>query len=235
MDELLRFLSMYEIGVYLVLGLGGCFFLRKCILAWQELREAAFGLERESAQFKLNRAAGGLILVLFFIMAEFVFVSFIAPDVPGAFPLITSTLDLLATPTITLAAQESGTAVENQTAVPTPVLETAVTGCIPGQLEISEPADGSEVSGIVEVKGSASVQEFGFYKLEMKTTDQTDWLTILAGNETKQAASLGSWNTSLLTPGDYNLSLVIVDNKGQSLPACIIKVRVVSVSATAQP
>jgi len=78
-------------------------------------------------------------------------------------------------------------------------------------------------------------QDFGFYKLEMKTIDKTDWLTILAGNEPKQAASLGSWNTSLLTPGDYNLSLVIVDNKGQSLPACVIKVRVVNASATAQP
>ncbi len=235
MDEVLRFLRMYEIGVYLVLGSGGCVFLRKFFLAWQELRDAAFGLERESAQIKLNHAASGLVVVLFFMMAEFALVSFIAPNVPGATPLLTSTLDLLATPTITLVAQGTGLAGEGLAAASTQALETATTGCTPGQVAISEPVDGSEISGIAEIKGSAFIQNFGFYKLEMKTTDQTDWLTILAGNETKQDASLGSWNTSLLTPGDYNLSLVVVDNQGQSLPGCIIKVRVTSVKATAQP
>lgn len=235
MDELLRFLRMYEIGVYLVLGLGGCFFLRKFILAWQELRDAAFGLERESAQYKLNRSASGLVMVLFFVMAEFVLVSFIAPSVPGASPLLTPTLDLLATSTTTLAAQDTSASAENQAASPTQPMATTNPGCMAGQIEITEPLDGSEISGIVEIKGSAVAQDFGFYKLEMKTIDQTEWLTILAGNETKQAASLGSWNTSLLSPGDYNLSLVIVDNKGQSLPSCVIKVRVVNASATEQP
>ncbi len=235
MDGLLRFLRMYEIGVYLVLAVGGCVFLRKFFVAWQELRDAAFGLERESAQSKLNLAAGELVIVLFFMIAEFALVSFIAPNVPGATPLLTSTLDLLATPTITLVAQGTGLAGEGLPVGATQALETVTTGCTPGQVEISEPVDGSEIKGIVEIHGSASIADFGFYKLEMKTTDQTDWLTILAGNETKQNASLGSWNTSLLTPGEYNLSLVVVDNQGQSLPGCIIKVRVTSASATAQP
>jgi hypothetical protein len=235
MDGFLRFLRMYEIGVYLVLGVGGCIFLRKFFLAWQELRDAAFGLERESAQIKLNRAAGELVVVLFLMIAEFSLVSFVAPNVPGATPLLTSTLDLLATPTITLVAQGTGLAGENLTAAATQALDTTTPGCVPGQVEISEPADGSEISGIAEIKGSAFITDFGFYKLEMKTPDQTDWLTILAGNETKQDASLGSWNTSLLTPGEYNLSLVVVDNQGQSLPGCIIKVRVTSANATAQP
>lgn len=235
MDGLLRFLRMYEIGVYLALGTGGCIFLRKFYLAWREFRDAAFGLERESAQIKLNHAASGLVVVLFFMMAEFALVSFIAPNIPGATPLLTSTLDLLATPTITLVAQGAGLAGENLVAAATQALETVAAGCTPGQVEIKEPADGSEIFGIAEIIGTASIADFGFYKLEMKTTDQTEWLTILAGNETKQDASLGSWNTSLLTPGDYNLSLVVVDNQGQSLPGCIIKVRVISAVTTAQP
>lgn len=235
MDGLLRFLRMYEIGVYLVLGTGGCIFLRKFFLAWRELRDATFGLERESAQVKLNQAASGLVVVLFFMMAEFALVSFVAPSIPDATPLLTSTLDLLATPTITLVAQGTGLAGENMVAQATQPIETAITGCIPGQINITEPVDGSEISGIAEIKGSASIADFGFYKLEMKTIDQTEWLTILAGNEIKQDATLGSWNTSLLTPGEYNLSLVVVDNKGQSLPGCIIKVRVISAEATASP
>lgn len=227
MDGLLRFLRMYEIGVYLVLGTGGCIYLRKFFLAWKELRDATFGLERESAQIKLNHAASGLVVVLFLIMAEFALVSFVAPGVPGASPLLTSTLDLLATPTITLVAQGTAIAGENLSAS-TPEANAVTAGCTPGQVEITEPLDGSEITGIVEIKGTAFITDFGFYKLEMKTIDQSEWLTILAGNEIKQDASLGSWNTSLLTPGEYNLSLVVVDNQGQSLPGCIIKVRVLS-------
>lgn len=235
MDVILRFFRTYEIGVYLVLGMGGVYFLRKFFMAWQEFRDAAFGLERESAQVKLNHAASGLVVVLFFMMAEFALVSFIAPTLPDATPLLTSTLDLLATPTITLVAQGTGLVGENMAAEATQSLDAAATGCTVGQVQINEPVDGSEISGIAEIIGTAFISDFGFYKLEMKTIDQTDWLTILAGNETKQDASLGSWNTSLLTPGDYNLSLVVVDNQGQSLPGCIIKVRVISAEATAEP
>lgn len=107
-------------------------------------------------------------------------------------------------------------------------------GCIPGQIIITSPQNGSEIQGTVVITGTASTPNFGFYKLEMKRADQNNWLTILAGNETKVDATLGSWNTSLLSPGDHQLSLVITDNQGASLDPCIIQVRVTN-PAPAQP
>ena len=104
MEEALSFFRAFEIWIYLLLGLGGLIYIRKFILAWQELRGATFGLERESAQARLNQAASMLVLLLTMAVTEFVLVSFIAPAVPGAIPLPTPTLDLLATPTITLPA-----------------------------------------------------------------------------------------------------------------------------------
>ncbi len=229
MEEALRFVRAYEVWVYLLLGFGGIIYVRKFILAWQELRGAAFGLERDNAQSRLNQAAGILVLILTLAIMEFILVSFVAPTVPGAVPLLTPTLDLLATPTITLpadtpAAEGALTAVQ---ATNTPLLPSVENGCIPDQIMITTPADGADISGAVEIIGTANIPNFAFYKLEMKRPEETNWLTILAGNEVKNGETLGVWNTTLLPPGYHQLSLVVTDNQGTSLPSCIIQIRVV--------
>ena len=57
MEEALRFFRAYEFWIYILLALGGLIYIRKFILAWEELRGAAFGLEREAAQLAV--AMGG--------------------------------------------------------------------------------------------------------------------------------------------------------------------------------
>jgi hypothetical protein len=226
------------------LGLVGLYFLRKFLSAWQELRVAAFGLERESAQSRLNQAASWLVLVMSVAIAEFVLVSFVVPAVPGALPLNTPTLDILASPTYTLPAATPGTITPGELTTGAPLPETptplAVTtgqagGCLPGQIFIAFPKDGQEISGGVTISGTVNIPDFGFYKFEIKPQGDPSWRTILAGNEVKQNATLGTWNTSLLSPGDYQLSLVVTDNKGQLLPACAINVHVKGAAETPQP
>jgi hypothetical protein len=239
MEDVLRFFRTNEVWVYLLLGLVGLIYIRKFMLAWQELRGAAFGLERDRAQSRLNQSAGMLALLFTVAVVEFVAVSFIAPSIPGATPLLTPTLDLLATPTYTLAAPAQSTLApgETQQAAPTPAETPTPTGggCIPDQIVISSPKEGDEIGGAVDVQGTVNVPDFGFYKLEMKQPEETTWLTILAGNQLRQNASLGTWNTSLLSPGNYQLSLVVTDNQSHILPACIVQVRVIAASTTAQP
>ena len=94
-------------------------------------------------------------------------------------------------------------------------------------------------------KKAYAMEALAFYSIRLDTihgmdnaekrVEDLNWLTILAGNETKQDAVLGSWNTSLLSPGDYQLALVVVDNQGTSLPSCVIRVHVASVEGTPQP
>jgi hypothetical protein len=238
MEEALRFFRAYEVWIYLLLALGGVFYARKFIQAWQELRDAAFGLERDNAQARLNQAASILVLLLAMAITEVVLVSFIAPAVPGAVPLPTATLNILATPTTTLGpAQPTTSALPGLEMTATiPSLEaTAQTGCVPGQIEILAPQDGNEIGGIVQITGTVDIPNFGFYKLEMKRVEESNWLTILAGNEPKTNGLLGSWNTSLLSPGNLQLSLVAADNTGQSLPPCTIEVRVTNLAGTPQP
>ncbi len=230
MEEALGFFRALELWIYLILGLGGIIFIRKFILAWQELQGSVFGLERESAQSRLNTAASALVLLLTMAIAEFVLVTFVAPAYPGAMPLPTPTLNLLATATTTLPAPLAQTPAAPGAAsapgVPTFLSPPTGSGCIPGQIEISIPKAGDEVSGIIAVVGTANIPNFGFYKFEIKRPDETVWLTIQAGNTPQQEGKLGDWDTTRLAPGEYDLGLVVVDNQAQAFPPCIVRLRV---------
>ena len=236
MEEALRNLKTFEVWIYLLLGFGGLFFIRKFMLAWQELRVAAFGLERQQAQARLNRAASILVLLLTIAVAEFVLVSFIAPSVPGASPLLTPTLDLLATPTTTLAVTDIPAGNNQQiTLTPSPPVQSSVSGCVVDSIEITNPQNGQEVSGTVEIIGTANIPNFGFYKFEIKRPEEPNWQTLQAGNQVRNQESLGVWDTRRLLPGEYQLSLVVVDNQGQASQPCIVQVRVLPFEETPAP
>jgi hypothetical protein len=224
MEDALRFVREYEIFIYIVLGVVAAWYLRKFALAWRDLREAAFGLERETAQARLNWSASVLVFVLILAAVEFALVSYVAPTVPGAVPLYTPTLDLLATPTITLDPNATPGAA---TPTPGPTIPPESANCVPGQIEITYPESGSSVRGVIEIEGSANISNFGFYKYETAPlNDPETWLTIQAGNEIVEGGVLGPWDTARLTPGDYYLRLVVTDNAGQALPPCVVQVRV---------
>src|SRR4030067_946007 len=104
MEQALQFFRVYEIWIYLILGALAFWQVRKFGLAWEELRGAFFGMEREAAQSRVNSAASMVVLLIIMAVAEFTIVTFVVPTVPGANPLPTATLDLLATPTTTLPA-----------------------------------------------------------------------------------------------------------------------------------
>lgn len=228
MAEAISFFRAFEVWIYVFLGLVGLYFIRKFILSWQELRGAGFGLERDNAQARLNQSAVVLVLLIIIAVAEFVMVSFVGPSMPSANVLPTPTLSLLVTTTPTTSPNLTETP---GGAIPTAILEAAQatepSGCVPGQIEITAPQNGQEVSGVVEVLGSAAITDFGFYKIEIKLPDDPSWLTLQAGNITIQQGKLSDWDTRSLSPGEYQLGLVVVDNQARLSPPCVVQVRVV--------
>jgi hypothetical protein len=236
MEEAINFFRAFEVWIYVFLGMVGLFFIRKFVLAWQELRGASFSLERDHAQSRLNQSAFVLVFLIVIAVTEFILVSFVGPSLPGANLLPTPTLSLLVTTTPTTSPGVTKT----PGGIPTAILEqanvTQTSGCVPGQIEIAAPQNGQEVSGVVEVLGSAFIPNFGFYKLEMKLPDDLNWLTLQAGNITIQDGKLGDWDTRRLSPGEYQLGLVVVDNQARLSPPCVVQVRVVrSPDATLSP
>lgn len=229
MAEVLSFFRTYEMWLYVILLLAGLIYIRRFILAWEELRRAAFGLEKESAQSNLNQSAGMLVMLLIMAVAIFVVVSFVAPAFPDSVPLQTPTMDLLASPSSTLEGETPSGQLETPTVDAlslTATVQVVGEGCIPGQIMLSDPADGSQISGVIVIQGTADVQNFGFYKYEVARPGETVWQTIQAGRDIKQESELGQWDTRTMAPGDYMLRLVIVDNQGESLEPCVIRVNV---------
>jgi hypothetical protein len=233
MAEVLRFFKNNEVFIYLILGVIAVWQIRKFTFAWDDLRSAAFGLEQESARTRLNWATSMLVMIVILGIAEFGLVSFIIPGVPGASPIPTPTLDLLATATITLKVdQQDSENPDDVNATPLPTIQTEEDTCRPGQIEISSPQNGQTVQDIVEIYGTADIVNFGFYKFEMASVNDSSWLTIQAGDVPIKDGLLGYWDTSRLASGEYILRLVITDNQGKASTPCSVKV---NVSAPAEP
>ena len=225
MEQALQFFRDYEIWIYVLLGLLALWQVRKFALAWDELRGAFFGLEREAAQSRVNSAATMVVILIMMAVAEFTLVTFVIPTVPGANPIPTTTLNLLATPTITLPAptqKSDGTPVA--TATPGEIL--AAEGCVAGQVNLTAPLNGERISGSFAVQGSANISNFGFYTLQIARQGDTVWLPILVGQKAVKNDNLGTWETATLTPGEYLLRLVVTDNVGTELTPCAIQVMV---------
>jgi len=230
MDTFFRFLVRYEPIVYAIIGLGAIFAMRSTWKAWRELHKSVFGLEKELSLQRLRLSGATLILLLMIGLSQFCLVSFVVPFLPATTFLSTPTADLLQTPAATLDPSAAAT-----TLAGTPLPPPGTIDCVPGQLIITSPAPGQEISGQITITGNVNVPNFGFYKYEFARQGSQEWTTIGAGNklnsenEAPDSWTLGAWNPSELVPGDYQLRLVVTDNLNNSpLPPCIVPVRIIA-------
>lgn len=232
MEEVLRFLKTYEIFIYIILGLAALWTLRKMALAWRELRTSVFGLERENAQRRFSSSLTGFAFLVLFTITEFIMVSLVYPDYPNTQNLPTATMEILASPTTTLAPTVAVT--PDLTVTPEPTIDAGnADGCVPGQLEWTFPTVGETLQGEVILKGTVNVPNLGFYQYEFTQPGSTSWTTIAAGetpitDQPMGGEGSGRWDTSLLTPGDYLLRLVVHDNANNVFPACVVNIRVIA-------
>lgn len=226
MDYVIRFLAEFEVPIYLVLGIVALVYLRRVLAALEEKRGAIFGLEREAAQRKVVAATSVLILVGLLTVGEFIVATFLAGELTQAPSFATPTIEVLTTPTTTLA----GPVPTDATPTPTKYHQAEIEGiesvCINDVLEIENPAHLSEITGVVELVGSVNTENFGSYKYEYSTMGEPTWQTIAAGSGTRVDESLGSWYTSDLPAGEYMLRLVALDNDGIEQTACVVVVTV---------
>ncbi len=223
MTAVLSFFVRLAPVIFSLLALGALFGLRRMVKARTEMRGAAYGLEREIAQRHINQAISALVLVGFLTFVEFALIVFMVPNIPALSRLATATINPLFTPTSTflLTAKESVSP-----GTPVSTLAVMATGCIPGQIDITSPKAGDQIQGSITLKGTANIPNFGFYKYEFAPIGSDTWAAILANRKPVQDGDLGNWDTTAVTTGDYQLRLVVTDNQGNELPACIVPVRI---------
>jgi hypothetical protein len=197
--------------------------LRSFLNSIREQRDLIFGLEREIIHLRVVKSVTNLIIVGLLIIGEFTLVTFLSPTLPASTQLATPTINPLLVPQGTISFGQGTEPLMTLQPVSTQVLAT---GCIIGQINITEPKAGQEIQGDIKLIGTADIPNFGFYKYEYAPQGSENWSTILAGREPVVDGELGNWDLTELTPGDYVLRLVVFDNINTEMPMCLIPVRV---------
>jgi hypothetical protein len=228
MGEALLFLEEYQGWIYLVLGLAALAYLRWTWRWYRSRRETIFSLEREQATERLTRSATLLGLALALMAATFIATTVLGPSMPASErPTPLPTMSLLPTATFVLPAAEALV-----TSTPLPVTEVDSAGCANPLATILTPATGESLTGAVEITGTADISNFAFYKYEyISLTPGSVWRAIGAGTRPWQDDVLGTWDTTLVLPGEYALRLVVTDTAGNAPQPCVIQVRVLPPSS----
>ncbi|MBI5823428.1 MAG: hypothetical protein HZB18_05320 [Chloroflexi bacterium] len=223
MAEFYKFLASFEALIYIVLAIGGLFSFRWLWRSWREWQVAVYSLEREFSSRRFGRSAVISIFIVILFCVEFFMATFIIPGLPAEVFITTPTLDLISTPTGTLSPEM----MTQFSSLPPQAVSASASGCIPGQIVITFPEAGDEIKGAIELSGTVNIPNFGFYKYEVAPAGSDTWATISAGRTVVNDGSLGRWDATALTPGDYQLRLVVTDNQGLILPACVVPVRII--------
>jgi len=224
MASVLRFFVTYAPLIYLILALGLFLALRRLWLAQRETRLSVYGLERELSHRHMGQAIAALLIIGFLASAELILAIFLVPVLPAASVLSTPTINPLSTPTSLIGPD----VLFLMTLTPGSTASPSASGCIPGQIMITSPKPGDVIKGEVTLTGTADIPKIGYYKYEFSPRGTENWSTIKAAHQVVQDGELGSWDTSALVSGDYLLRLVVTDNQGQELPACVLPIRVVA-------
>ncbi len=215
MEQALLLIASLQGWINVLLLLTGWVYLRLALKWHREVRSSQFGLERERAGSKRSRAAGMLILILAAAAATFVISTFLVPQFPAG-------IQATAIPTISLLDPESTTGSSAG-------LQTTPdgAGCLNENATVTSPIPGEEIRGLVEVRGTADIPNFAFYKIEIRPREPNSvWQVITAGTEILSDETLGMWNTNLVENGVYLLQLVVTDTVGNAPLPCTVEVTV---------
>jgi hypothetical protein len=249
MTDIIRFIARHAAWFYLACGLGSAACLVMFVRAQRNVKQALFGLEMEIAAASRIRAVRLFALTALLALSVFLIAVAVEPNLPPsehveptatpAFytppptftnetptvtPTITSTLSI-PTETPLLAGTPTSTPEEEVTPEPSPFpTQPPGTICI-----ISEPADGSQVEGEVTFVGSASTEQFLFYKLEAYGPQTGGiWASILGEVVSAPVIDgvLGSANFGGWEPGGYSIRLVIVDTTSNEVAGCYVSLNI---------
>jgi hypothetical protein len=220
----------------------------------RRLQYTVFNIERERYQADRTRALTTVSLCAALLAVALLSNAFLAPNLtelwgvpPTASPAVPSvTPGPTVTPELVLPGLETPTP---EVAVGPTASRTAVpvggAGCqFPGAT-ITSPIPGAILAGRVEVRGTANIDNFAFYIVEVSTLGD-NWLTVITSQREDPTLLdspmrpviddvLGSWETSLQEPGEYALRLKVYDSAGNYPMPCTIPITIQAPFPTATP
>ena len=242
MIEAILWISRTQAWIFLLLASVGVLLLWLWWSARRRLRRARFGIERAMLVNARSRAVIVIFMTITLMAAVLLLNVFIAPNLTAMFgvPPTLGAGDLLTdtpapTPTAELVLPGFETPTPESSAEPTATLTPVPVGganCLNPQATITSPIPGAILAGEIEVSGTANVDNFAYYKVEISTLGD-NWLTVIISQSDAEGrilpvvnGILGKWNTAQQTPGDYALRLVVYNSPGDFPPPCTIPITI---------
>ena len=238
MLEFLRPIVFLDSVLYTILGLIALVLLRLMWIARRDRVRSIFTLERENATARITRYFAGFTIVIGLMLGVY-YLSLITPEIvppspatPTPTPIVAlpptpTPPPLLPTPTPTqtpIPTQAPTVVIQEEIPTPTPNLSIGQSPNCPNPgVRITQPGDGAQVDGIVQVSGAAAIDNFDYYKFEFRVPSVGDWVFIARFDSSVPEGVLGSWNSDTVTPGTYEFRLVVVDTTGNFPEPCTIR------------
>jgi len=250
MEQVLRLIADYQWWIYGVFGLLLLFYLWRAMLARREGARSIFKLEQEQARLRYGRSAVMAALVLLIMIVIFGLSNLLLPEltqpVETQVPTLTVTSGPLPAPTLTATAQPptipptATPTIARPTRVQSPTPTSDVVGtatpvvrppsCPNPNVRITSPGVNQIVSGNVVIRGTASVDNFQYYKVEVGPgTNPRDNEWTVVGQLRKTPVNNGlleTFNSTAYPPGAYTLRLVVVDQTGNYPEPCRVTINV---------
>ena len=238
MTVVIGLIREYAPWVYGACALVALWYLRVALLARRERRQSVFALERESA---LNRTYGawtvaialGVLMGLVYLTSPVVSdaVKPLAEEIETPTPIVVTpsrpspTLPVPdVTPTDTPTPRPRPTLRPQPTLGPPPTVEPVVQAphCGDPRAVITSPGINASVSGMVPIFGTATHDQFQYYKLEYGAgSNPSVWSYFDGGDRAVRGGRLGTLNAGALAPGTYAIRVVVVDRTGNFVdPPC---------------
>jgi hypothetical protein len=130
-------------------------------------------------------------------------------------------------PTPTPLGERPTPATEAPTATPQPAAQP-LPACGNPNARLTAPRVGASVSGVIAVTGTAAIDGFQFYKVELGVgSNPGDWSFLFSRETPVTNGSLGQVDTNPLPAGTYSLRLVVVDQTGNFPEPCQTVIQVV--------
>ncbi|MBI3287169.1 MAG: hypothetical protein HYZ68_03890 [Chloroflexi bacterium] len=233
MGVFISFIDQVAFLIYAAGLLGALFLLLRFVAAQREVARAQRWAERESASARAYRygflALGLLLLIALVVLVDTrlaPLLSELSVDIPPGLPTGLTTAPRATEPTPTPTMEHL--VVEVAPAQPTPALQESPAPpahCPTPGARITSPSAGATLSGEVEIRGSAQIPDFQFYKLEFAAgPDPNPWAYLGGGDEPVVEGVLWSWDTRALPSGTYLLRLTVVDHSGNFSSPCDVPI-----------
>ena len=219
MAEAVFLIVRYQAWVFLLISVGALVYVWSFARARQYLSRTPFGLEREVAQRRQIRALTMLSLLVTLAVSMVVMDRVVVPDLTRRREASVPATQPAPSPSPMLF--ESG----NQPLV------VDSSGCDNPNATLTTPQSHERIAGAFEVRGTANIENFAFYKFEIGGRDTGGaWIPLGVGSEPVVENVLGRFDASAHETGEYAFRLVVVDNAGNFPPPCVIAVTIVNLA-----